>query len=134
MPTANFRTEGAQNHRQTRMRATQEERGRGRDPHYFWETTKTTESAEDTEKKHRLSVNSVSSVVDILQNVNHLSLIRNKYLFYTKYLILGAAISASINCFGNKEPQMNADKRRCEIQLRRMNTAPKGAPALRALR
>ncbi|KPQ42679.1 MAG: hypothetical protein MPEBLZ_02766, partial [Candidatus Methanoperedens nitroreducens] len=38
------------------------------------------------------------------------------------YLIIGADISASMNGFENLEPQMDADKRRCEIHLRRMNT------------
>jgi len=32
------------------------------------------------------------------------------------------------------KPQMDADKRRCEIHLRRMNIASKDAPALRSLR
>jgi len=32
-----------------------------------------------------------------------------KYLFYQHYLIIGADIFVSINCFGNMEPQMNAD-------------------------
>jgi hypothetical protein len=52
-----------------------------------------------------------------------------QYLFYLYYLILGADISVPINCFGNMEPQMNADKRRCKIPLRRMTPASKGAPA-----
>jgi hypothetical protein len=55
-----------------------------------------------------------------------------KHLFYLFYLILSAVISASMNCFENKEPQMNADKRRCEIPLRRMNPTSKNAPALRS--
>ncbi|MFA4957048.1 MAG: hypothetical protein WC556_08780 [Candidatus Methanoperedens sp.] len=40
-----------------------------------------------------------------------------KHLFYLYYLILGAVISASMNCFGNKEPQMDADKRICKIHF-----------------
>jgi hypothetical protein len=54
----------------------------------------------------------------------------DKYLFYLHYLIMGAVISASLNCFRNKEPQMDADTRRCEIHLRRMTPASKGTPAV----
>jgi hypothetical protein len=57
-----------------------------------------------------------------------------KHLFHSYYLIFGADISASMNCFGNIKPQMDADKRRCEIPLQRMTPAPKGAPAFRSLR
>jgi len=48
-----------------------------------------------------------------------------QYLYYLHYLIIGADISASMNCFGNMELQMNANTRRCEIPLRRMNPAQK---------
>jgi hypothetical protein len=57
-----------------------------------------------------------------------------KHLFYSHYLIIGAVISTSMNRFGNKEPQMNADIHKCEIHLRRMTPASKDAPAFRFLR
>jgi len=56
-----------------------------------------------------------------------------KHLLYLLYLILDAAISASMNCVGKTKQQMNAEKRRCEIHLRRMTPASKSAPAVRSL-
>jgi hypothetical protein len=55
------------------------------------------------------------------------------YLFYLLYLILGAAISASMNCVGKTKPQMDADKRRCESHLRRMTPESRDAPAVSSL-
>jgi hypothetical protein len=52
-----------------------------------------------------------------------------KHLFYQLYLIQGADISASMDCFRNIKPQMDADKRRCESHLRRMTPASKSTPA-----
>jgi hypothetical protein len=54
----------------------------------------------------------------------------DKHLLNLLYLIMGAAISAYMNCVGKTKPQMDADTRRCDIQLRRMTPATKGAPAV----